>query len=342
VGPRSAGARPGPACYGRGGTDPTVTDALVVLGYIDPKHFLGGEMRLDPEAARSACARLGSQLGTDAVKAAWGIWEIAKVEMIRALRAQFAQRGLDPREFAIISMGGCGGLFNALIAQELGVGRVLVPELTSVLSAFGAANADIRRERTRGIGVLLPSTGENLAGIAGELTQTVSEDLAADGIAAAHRHLSFEADLRFMRQQFELTIPCDPAFGAQAQRDLIDAFTNEYQRRYGSGALVLGAPVELVSLRAVGRGQTVRAELVRPPTNPDAPIRQQRTRQIWVGNGSQVEPLDVNVHSSIDLQPGTRIQGPALLDGADTTVWIPPRVNALVSGHRTIDMEVIA
>ena len=342
VGPRSAGARPGPACYGRGGTDPTVTDALVVLGYIDPKHFLGGEMRLDLEAARSACARLGSQLGADAVKAAWGIWEIAKVEMIRALRAQFAQRGLDPREFAIISMGGCGGLFNALIAQELGVRRVLVPELTSVLSAFGAANADIRRERTRSIGVLLPAAGESLAGIASELTQTVSEDLAADGIANAHRSLSFEADLRFMRQQFELTIPCDPAFGAQAQHDLINAFTSEYQRRYGRGALVLGAPVELVSLRAVGRGQTVRAELVRPPPNPGAQVHQQRTRQIWVGNGSQVEPVDVNVHSSIDLQPGTRIQGPALLDGADTTVWIPPRVNALVSEHRTIDMEVMA
>jgi N-methylhydantoinase A len=315
---------------------------LVVLGYIDPKHFLGGEMRLDLEAARSACARLGSQLGTDGVKAAWGIWEIAKVEMIRALRAQFAQRGLDPREFAIISMGGCGGLFNALIAQELGVRRVLVPELTSVLSAFGAANADIRRERTRGIGLLLPAAGESLAGIASELTQTVSEDLTADGIAAAHRHLSFEADLRFMRQQFELTIPCDPAFGAQAQHDLINAFTSEYQRRYGKGALVLGAPVELVSLRAVGRGQTVRAELVRPPTSPGAPIYQQRTRQIWVGNGSQVHPLDVAVHSSIDLQPGALIRGPALLDGADTTVWIPPRVNARVSEYRTIDMEVMA
>ena len=124
-------------------------------------------------------------------------------------------------------------------------------------------------------------------------------------------------------------------------QDLINAFTSEYQRRYGKGALVLGAPVELVSLRAVGRGQTVRAELVRPPTSPGAPIYQQRTRQIWVGNGSQVEPLDVNVHSSIDLQPGARIQGPALLDGADTTVWIPPRVNALVSEHRTIDMEVM-
>jgi N-methylhydantoinase A len=342
VGPRSAGARPGPACYGRGGINPTVTDALVVLGYIDPKHFLGGEMHLDPEAARNACARLGSELGTDAVKAAWGIWEIAKVEMVRALRAQFAQRGLDPREFAIISMGGCGGLFNPLIAQELGVRRVLIPELTSVLSAFGAANADIRRERTRSIGRLLPATGESLAVIATELTQTVSEDLAADGIAAADRTVSFEADLRFMRQQFELTIPCDPGFGAQAQNDLISAFTSEYQRRYGQGALVLGAPVELVSLRAVGCGQTVRAELVHSPASPTAQFQQKRKRQIWVGDGSQVQPMTVDVLSSIDLQPGELIQGPALLDGADTTIWIPPRVTARLSEHRTIDMEVMA
>jgi N-methylhydantoinase A len=342
VGPRSAGARPGPACYGRGGINPTVTDALVVLGYIDPKHFLGGEMHLDAEAARNACARLGSGLGTDAVKAAWGIWEIAKVEMIRALRAQFAQRGLDPREFAIISMGGCGGLFNPLIAQELGVRRVLVPELTSVLSAFGAANADIRRERTRSIGMLLPAAGESLAVIATELTQSVSEDLAADGIAAAARTVSFEADLRFMRQQFELTIPCDPGFGAQAQNDLIKAFTSEYQRRYGQGALVLGAPVELVSLRAVGRGQTVRAELVHSPASPAAQARQKRQRQIWVGDGSQVQPMNVDVLASADLQPGELIRGPALLDGADTTIWIPPRVSARLSEHRTIDMEVMA
>ncbi len=146
VGPRSAGAYPGPACYGRGGTEATVTDALVVLGYIDPARFLGGDMALDDTAAHAACQRLGERLGTDARQTAWGIHEIARVEMVRALRAQFAQRGLDPAAHTIVSMGGCGGLFNAAIAQDLGVKRVLVPELTSVLSAFGAANADIRRE----------------------------------------------------------------------------------------------------------------------------------------------------------------------------------------------------
>jgi N-methylhydantoinase A len=261
--------------------------------------------------------------------------------MIRALRAQFAQRGLDPREFTIISMGGCGGLFNPLIAQELGVRRVLIPELTSVLSAFGAANADIRRERTRSIGMLLPAAGEALALIATELTQTVSEDLAADGIVAADRSVSFEADLRFMRQQFELTIACDPGFSAQSQDNLIVSFTSEYQRRYGQGALVSGAPVELVSLRAVGRGRTVRAELVHSSPTPAEQTRQKCQRQIWVGDGSRVQPMNVDVLASVDLRPGELIQGPALLDGADTTIWIPPRVTARLSEHRTIDMEVM-
>jgi N-methylhydantoinase A len=342
VGPASAGARPGPACYSRGGTQPTVTDALVVLGYIDPGRFLGGDMRLDADAAHAACAKLGEQLGSDGLKVAWGIWEIAKVEMVRALRAQFAQKGLDPRQFTIISMGGCGGLFNALIAQELGVRRVLVPELTSVLSAFGAANADVRRERSRGVGILLPCAGEQLSNIAAELERAVSDDLAADGIARAARSVGFEADLRFMRQQFELAIACDDGFGIDAQQALIGAFTEEYRRRYGQGALVLGAPVELVSLRAIGRGRTVRADLARTATGASAPATPIARRRIWVGNGAAVEPLDVDVISAVALQPGHVIEGPALVDGSDTTIWIPPRVRARVDEHCTIDMEMLS
>jgi N-methylhydantoinase A len=343
VGPASAGARPGPACYGRGGAQPTVTDALLVLGYIDPNRFLGGDMRLNADAAQMACATLGKRLGSDALQAAWGIWEIAKVEMVRALRAQFAQKGLDPRAFAIISMGGCGGLFNALIAQELGVRRVLVPELTSVLSAFGAANADIRRERSRGVGVVLPRSYDRLEKMAADLERAVSEDLEADGIAESARSVVFEADLRFMRQQFELGIACGRSFGIDAQQSLIDAFHEEYRRRYGQGALVLGAPVELVTLRAIGRGRTVRAELSRGAAG-GAPLRAlpMAKRRIWLGNGAGVEPLDVDVISAAALHPGHFIEGPALVDGSDTTIWIPPRVRARVDEYRTIDMQVLS
>jgi N-methylhydantoinase A len=341
VGPLSAGARPGPACYGRGGTQATVTDALVVLGYIDPGQFLGGDMRLDGAAAHAACAEVGHRIGSDAIQAAWGIWEIAKVEMVRALRAQFALRGLDPREFALISMGGCGGLFNASIAQELGVRRVLVPELASVLSAFGAANADVRRERSRGVGLVLPGAGERLGDVAADLARQVNEDLAADGIDEADRSVSFEADLRFMRQQFELAIPCTDDFAGPAQQGLIDAFTQHYQQRYGSGALVIGAPVELVALRVIGRGRTLHADLARREGATDHPPPPIRRRRIWLGGGVRVESLEVDVIRAADLRPGLEIDGPTLVDGADTTIWIPPRAHARVDHHLTIDMRVL-
>jgi N-methylhydantoinase A len=342
VGPKSAGARPGPACYGRGGLEPTVTDALVVLGYIDPSRFLGGDMRLDADAARAACATLGERLGSDPVKVAWGIWEIAKVEMVRALRAQFAQKGLDPRDFAIVSMGGCGGLFNALIAQELGVRRVLMPELTSVLSAFGAANADVRRERSRSVGLMMPFDAQLLAGTAADLQHAVTEDLAADGIPAAARSVSFQADVRFMRQQFELSIACEADFDAQAQQSLIENFKAEYQRRYGQGALVLGAPVELVTLRAIGRGRTVHAELSRSTALATGRAPISSTRRIWMAADNRIEPLDVDVALAQELQPGHRLAGPVLIDGSDTTIWIPSRFHARVDEHRTIDMELMS
>jgi N-methylhydantoinase A len=260
--------------------------------------------------------------------------------MVRALRAQFAQKGLDPREFAIISMGGCGGLFNALIAQELGIKRVLVPELTSVLSAFGAANADVRRERVRGLGVTLPCAAEELSDLASTLMRSVTSDLEADGIAVNERSIGFEADLRYMRQQFELTIPANEGFQPEAQQSLIAAFQAEYAQRYGQGAVVLGAPVELVSLRAVGIGQTVHADLARTDVATGAHATIVGKRQIWVGTGAGVEKLQVDVIAADLLRPGHMIEGPALLDGSDTTIWVPRGVRAVVDAHRTIDMEV--
>ncbi len=261
------------------------------------------------------------------MQAAWGIWEIAKVGMVRALRAQFAQKGLDPREFTIISMGGCGGLFNALIAQELGVRRVLAPELTSVLSAFGAANADVRRERSRGVGLVLPCTDDRLAACCRGTAAMVTEDLAADGIAESARSVAFEADLRFMRQQFELSIPCNEGFDAAAQR------TSATPSRGIPTALWTGCT------RARGAGGTGLAARDRARTNRPRRVGPNRRGGAASGNaGCQAPHLgrhrcrrsaarcrcDIDRH----LLPGHEIAGPALLDGSDTTIWIPPRVRA--------------
>jgi N-methylhydantoinase A len=339
VGPRSAGAYPGPACYGRGGAEPTVTDALVVLGYIEPSRFLGGDMTLDVEAATAACERLAHRLGSDARQVAWGIHEIAKVEMVRALRAQFAQRGLDPSGHAIVSMGGCGGLFNALIARELGIQRVLVPELTSVLSAFGAANADIRRERSRSVDLPLPCDAVRVEARLSELAAAVQADLAADGIAESDRSVCFEADLRFMRQQSELTIDCSAGFDPAQQQRIVEAFKAEYGRRYGQGALVTGTPVELVTLRAIGRGRTVRAGLTLHASDlSPGPAPVVGARSVYLG--AQTATLQVDVIAGADLLPGQTLEGPALIDSVDTTIWIPRDVRAVVDAHRTITLEV--
>jgi len=339
VGPRSAGAEPGPACYGRGGTEATVTDALVVLGYIDPDNFLGGDMALDAAAAREACDRVGAGLGLDATEAAWGIWEVAQASMARALRGRFAERGVDPRTFAMLSMGGCGALFGAALAGDLGIRRVLMPDLASVLSAFGAAASDVRRERSRSIGAVLPVDPETLRGVVDELTRAVRDDLAADGVAEGDVTVELAADLRFHRQTFELPVVWDGDLDEAGQLRQRDRFLSDYTTRYGKGAIVAGAPVELVTVRSVGLGRTARARrtptTAGPATAPPEPHGRRR-----VHTRRSAEPVEVPVYRRADLRPGHEITGPALVDAVDTTSWIPPGATARLDPYLTLDMEL--
>ena len=341
VGPRSAGAVPGPACYGRGGTDATVTDALVVLGFIDPGRFLGGDFALDAAAAADACARLGAPLGLGAEETAWGVRQIALAGMVKATRARLAALGLDPRTHAILSFGGSGSLFTVDIASAIGSRRVLVPELASVLSAFGAATTDVRRERVRAVLATMPVDVDLVQKLMSELATGVDDDLAADGVAAADRSVHFEADLRFAKQVFELSIPLGGArFDASACDALLDDFRAEYAKRYGQGSIVLGAPIELVSLRAIGIGRTVHATLdghggAVAPKGAAAPVA--GARPVRVG---RAEVVDVAVHTGRDLLPGHTLTGPALVDGSDTTIWVPPGATGRVDGHGTLIVEV--
>ncbi len=335
VGPQSAGAVPGPACYGRGGAEPTVTDALLVLGYLAPDHFLGGTMALDAGAARDACAHLGARVGLDAEDAAWGIREIALAGMARAVRSRLAARGLDPRAHAIVSYGGCGALFTPEIARAIGAPRAFVPELAAVLSAFGAATADVRRERVASVGGLMPVATEAVAKALAEVEAAVREDLAADGVAAAGRSVAFEADLRFRRQTFEIAVPF------RGTERLVDDFREEYARRYGRGALVLGTPVELVAVRAIGTGETPKARLEprdAPPTTVTAPSGRAR-RSVRTARGPDGRS-DVDVHDGAALAPGVRISGPAVIDGTDTTLWVPAGATLVVDRYSTCEVTL--
>jgi N-methylhydantoinase A len=344
VGPRSAGAVPGPACYGRGGTQATVTDALVVLGYIDPDNFLGGTFKLDPDAARKACAELSARLGMDAETAAWGIRQIALADMIKATRGRTGALGLDLREQPLMSFGGSGSLFTADIARTVGAPKVLVPELASVLSAFGAATTDVRRERIRSLMLPFPVDAAAIEAAMAELEATVLDDLAADGIAPEDRSVAFEADVRFAKQISEIQIHLPAGrFDAAAEAALLDAFRTEYARRYGQGSIVLGAPMELVAIRAVGIGRTTRARLAHTSyesvaAGTPAPVVRHRSVRLERGEGGR---RDIPVHDGNMLRPGHALAGPTLIDADDTTIWIPEAMTAHVNAQGTLVMEAV-
>jgi N-methylhydantoinase A len=262
--------------------------------------------------------------------------------MAKAVRGRLAERGLDPRQHALVSYGGCGGLFAADIARAIGASRVLLPELASVLSAFGTATADVRRERSRSLETPFPVDVDMIAAVADKLRAEVDADVAADGIPAADRSVGFEVDLRFKRQKWELAVSL---VGDRVDQDSLDVlladFHTEYARRYGEGALMAGAVVELVGLRAVGVGRTVKPDLrqARPSAGDHGAGRvPAATRDVAVERAEP--PVPVGVHYGPDLGPGSRLAGPALVDGVDTTVWLPAGAQLLVDDNRTLVLEV--
>jgi N-methylhydantoinase A len=331
VGPRSAGANPGPACYGLGGLEPTVTDALLLLGYIDFGGFLGGRMPLNTDLAQDACADLGSRLGLGVFETAWGIREITLTGMVRMIRSRLVMRGLDPGQLALVAYGGGGGLFAAAAAAIVGMPTVIVPELASVLSAIGAATIGVRRERVRSMSRSLPVESTLLDQIVAELADQVSSDLDVDGIPTSEQSVNLEADLRFKRQTNELTVP----FGG----DLSGAFESAYANVYGQGALARKAPVELVTLRAVGLGPSL--------ASPEAAGATSRSSGP-PGTGSRSVRLDRNEQNGLDVQvwdlqtwpTGATVRGPLLLDGKDTTVWVPADASARRKADGTVLIEL--
>jgi N-methylhydantoinase A len=328
VGPRSAGSTPGPACYGRGGTEPTITDALVVLGYIDPSSFLGGRMQLDASASVDACAKLGEQLGLSATEIAWGIREIALNSTVRATRMVLAARGLSSEGQKIVSYGGCGSLFTAELAAKLRIDKVLVPEVASVFSAYGAVSAELRRERAQSITMAAPFDVAEIARVADELAGAVGRDLEADGIPAEAQVLTLLADLRFRGQVSELSIPLASTEIDEVVLDaLVQEFTAEYSRRFGDGALVLSAGLELATLRAVASAPVGEQGLASGPQDlPRFSAQPDGTRPVTLGRGDG--PTDVAVYLLEGLRPGARLNGPACVDGKDTTIWVPDDATA--------------
>lgn len=313
VGPRSAGADPGPACYGRGGTAPTVTDADLVLGRLDASTRLGGAMALDHDAAHTAVASLAARLGLSVGRTAAGIAEVVEAEMARALRVVSVEQGHDPRRLALVAFGGAGGLHQAALARELGFARVVVPPSAGVLCALGLLAVPITADRARTVLVRLADADL-------DVLASTWDDLAADAEAALRdqggtvRRVRRSADLRYRGQAFELEVPVD----AVTVDALAEGLHAAHRERYGYDQP--DTPVEVVTLR-------VRAEGPRP----EVPL------PTWTGGGSPAQATvatrrlpvegqdrDVVVLARDRLAAGAVLDGPAVVTGLESTVWVAP------------------
>jgi len=330
VGPRSAGARPGPACYSRGGTTPTITDANLVLGRLNPAFFLGGEMALDAEAARRAIAGgVATPLALDPLAAAAGIVEIANAHMIGAMRLVSVQRGYDPRQFVLVAFGGAGPLHANALARELGIPAVLVPPNPGIACAVGMLMTDLRHEfvttRRRRLDTLTPATLEAL--FADFLAEGQAR-LDRDGVPAADRSMLRSVDLRYHGQSFELPIAVPP--GALTAADIARLraeFDAAHERAYGYAAPE--DAVELVNVRLAAIGVTPRPRRAPlPEGGPDPRGALKGTREVWfteIGGWRTTHVLD-----RAKLLSGNVVAGPAIVEEHDASTLVHPGWEAAV------------
>jgi N-methylhydantoinase A len=323
VGPRSAGADPGPACYGRGGTEPTVTDANLVLGYLSEEDGLGGTVQLDRVAAERAVRSLASELGLDLEACAEGIRRVAGAEMIRALRVVTVQRGIDPRRYALMAFGGAGPLHAAQIADELEIDTILCPRASGVLAALGLVVSPRRRDVQRSV----LWSGEQLSAEA--VAGTVAElgDRARQAMHEPDAELRVAYELRYRGQSFELPI----AAGPQPEPDeLRAAFEREHEERYGY--YDSEQELELVTIRVTATAQGTDVELA--GRDEDRESLERSTREA-VLDGKRVE---LEVLRGIPA-PGTAVEGPAVVELPESTLLIPPGWAAEVDDTGTTRMS---
>jgi N-methylhydantoinase A len=308
VGPESAGAAPGPACYGAGGREPTVTDANLLLGRLRPDAFLGGRMRLDADAARSAMEPLARTMNCSVEEAAIGILQVANEHMTRALRVISLQRGIDPRGFTLVSFGGAGGLHVCALAQALDMQRALVPVHGGVLSALGMLASRPGRQLSRtALGLLRDSTREEMEQALAELAQEGRRELLAEGLPEREIEAEYSMDLRYQGQSSTLNIPWH---GVQ---ESIAGFEREHEKRYGHR---MGVEVELVNLRVALRGPAAEFTLTSSATVVDAAPCE--TVSLY-GVRDETPVFDRE-----RLAVGQSIEGPALVTEAVASTWIAP------------------
>jgi N-methylhydantoinase A len=321
VGPQSAGADPGPACYGRGGVEPTVTDANVIVGHLPPQ-LLGGEMQLDAEAAKAAVKKVGDALGLDVHQAAEGILDIVNENMAGALRLVSVQRGYDPRDFALVAFGGAGPMHANAVAKVMGSFPVIVPPAPGLLCATGDLVADFRGEFAQTfIRTIDHTTGDELRGVLDRLGDDARRWLSDEGIPEQDQRVSFNVDMRYYRQGYEIPVEIDPALLAGDGTTMLAERFNRLHEQYYRFRME-GTTCEIVNLRAIGYGDVPKPRLVESengagPASEHAVVDE---HEIYFDG----EWLPTRIYDRSKLAPGNRVEGPAIVTEFDSTTVVLP------------------
>ena len=334
VGPESAGAVPGPACYGLGNARPTVTDANVVLGLINPSALAGGRLTIDRSLSETAIlTHVAQPLGLGLEEAAHGIRAVANAAMARAIRAVTVERGRDPRDLTLVAIGGNGGIHAPDVARDLGIARVVVPPLAGVFSAVGMLASDLEQIALRTVTRRLDELPvAELKRLNAELAEEVTGRLAADGFEGPRVAFAWEADLRHEGQASELTVPCD----GNNLEQMAARFVAEYLKTYGYRD---ESPIELVKLRLIGRGlreQRLDFKHMRIEARAGAPAA--RSRRIFFARGAAAIDTQVVPRSAVTASPR---RGPLVIEEFDATLVVPPyaSVSRDAMGNIVLELE---
>jgi len=340
VGPRSAGADPGPVCYARGATEPTVTDANVVLQTLNPAYLLGGRMAVRQDLARAAIEHLAVRLGMDTMATAQGIVAVVTANMARAIRVISVQRGHDPRDYTLIAFGGAGPLHAARLAKELEIRRVLVPRNPGILCAMGLLLTDLRADfATTSLRTLAAAALPDVVAAFDTLTAQAEQWFDAEGIEPDARRISRTVDMRYLGQNYELSVALlDGAVGAATLDALAECFAAAHRQMYG---FVAGDdPVQLVTFRVEATG-VVRKATFAPERDrgPDASAAVIARRDVWLPEAGGF--VLCSVYDRDKLHAGNRIAGPAVIEQMDATTLVLPGMAAWVEPYLNLVLDAV-
>lgn len=343
VGPQSAGASPGPVAYGRGGSKPTTTDANLLLGRIDAKNFLAGQVNPDLGAVTEAFAAVGASLGLDAIETAQGVLRLANANMVNALKLVSTNKGYDPRDFALMAFGGGGALHALELAEELRIPRVIIPTNAAVFSAWGMLLTDIRRDYTlTELHPLTPDTGAAMSRTFAAMQERARADFAATGMNQAEMTFVHFADLRYVGQEHTVKVPVDlpTLMSAAGIAALADRFHTDHETRYTYRLPQSG--VEVVNFHLVASVYVVKPK----PQLQEAGTRQLEdtllgNRQVFFEHDGAIS---AQIYDGSKLEPGMRLTGPAVVQDAVSSLVLPPRHTLSVDsyGNFVVDLHIDA